>query len=125
MSYLTKTNGKFDELSHKALLDLPNGDYVISPKEERRTKDQNDALWRWDSLLGEFAGNTPDEMHYLMCGEINGWVEYDTFRVPKKTTKHLSKKQWQDYIINYRIKARELFKYEMPNFGWDDFLEGT
>ena len=123
MHYLTKQSGRFDELSKQALDNLPDGAYGIKPIEEKRTVDQNDALWRWDNLLGDFAGYTTAEMHYLMCGEIFGWIEYETFRVPRKTTRNLSKKQWQDYILQYRIKAREIYEYEMPNFGWDDFTD--
>ena len=100
-------------------------DIDMRKHDEKRTVDQNDGIWRWDTLLAEFAGYSPSEMHYLMCGEIFGWNEYNIegqeFRVPKRTTRNLNKfSEWQNYILNYRIKAREIFDYEMPNFGWND-----
>src|SRR5574343_92706 len=123
MHHLNKISGRFDELSKQALDSLPDGAYLIKKKEEKRTIDQNDALWRWDKLLADYTGYDVKKMHYLMCGEIFEWDEYENFRVPHKTTRNLSKKQWQDYILQYRLKARELFDFEMPNFGWDDFTD--
>ena len=122
MYHITINKGKLDSRNQEIISQL-DGEFIIKKKGEKRTTDQNDGLWRWDNLLADFTGEDTKKMHYLMCGEIFGWDEYDTFRVPHKTTRNLSKKQWQDYIIQYRIKARELFDYEMPNFGWDDFTD--
>lgn len=125
MYYLTKKQGKWDKQSQEILAACKNGSWALGKKEDIRSLDQNAGLWRWDNFLANEVGYTAKEMHYLMCGEIFGWDEHEIqgkqFRIPKRTTRNLNKGEWQDYIKDYRIRARELFNVEMPNFGWDDF----
>ncbi len=84
--------------------------------------DQNKALWRWDGLLSEESGYTRTEMHYEMCCKIFGVtvIAESGREVPKKTTSNLSKAEWQEYIRDYRVIARDIYKYEMPPFGYED-----
>jgi len=123
------TSGKFH---HEAEV-LESAKYFESKKctlvitdssEEKRTIDQNKALWRWDSILAEEVGYTRMEMHYAMCCQIFGttWVEIgeNMIAVPKKTTSNLSKAEWQDYIRDYRVIARDIHSFEMPNFGYHE-----
>jgi len=93
---------------------------VLDSAEEKRTADQNKALWKWDSLLAKEAGYTTSEMHYYMCGAVFGWTEVAGRSVPKKTTNSLTKNEWQDYIRDYRVIARDIYNYEMPPFGYED-----
>ena len=100
-------------------------DIDIKDHDEKRTVDQNSALWRWDNLLAEESGYTATEMHYGMCCAIFGVTTIEKpdgskRDVPKRTTSNLTKAEWQDYIRDYRIIARDIYNYEMPNFGWND-----
>ena len=118
----TSSDGK--EFEHKAEIDkMPKRFAAKSVKivysdgaEEKRTLDQNNALWRWDTILGKALGYTPKEMHYNMCGEIFGWYEFKGRSIPKKTTRDLSKSAWQDYVTNYEVIAGEQ-GVELPPFG--------
>ena len=99
--------------------------------EEKRSLDQNDALWRWNEMLAKETGNTPNDQHYIMLKAIYGVKIIkvynpkkpeellDKFEVPRKTTKDLKTKEFSDYITQYFIKAQELFNYTLPPFGWD------
>ena len=91
--------------------------------EEKRTINQNDALWRWDTLLANHNGDTPNDMHYAMLGEIFGWKKIKMGNkireVPVRTSSQLSTKDFSDYIERYFIKAQELFDYTLPPFGWE------
>ena len=84
--------------------------------EEQRTIDQNKGLWRWDKFLGNELGYTAKEMHYAMCGEIFGWYEFKGKGIPRKTTRDLTKAEWQDYIRDYERIAGEQ-NVVMPPFG--------
>jgi len=93
--------------------------------EENRTVDQNKALWRWDSILAEESGYTTKEMHYEMCCAIFGVTiikkpDGSIREVPKRTTSDLKKPEWQDYIRDYRVIARDIYNIEMPPFGYED-----
>ena len=124
------TKGKFE---HEAEL-LEMAKYFDSKKctlvftdsaEDNRTVDQNKALWRWDSILADESGYTRTEIHYVMCCEIFGSTEVEYKKgaittVPKKTTSNLTKAEWQDYIRDYRVIARDIYSTEMPPFGYED-----
>ena len=92
-------------------------------EKQKRTIDQNDALWRWDTLLADYTGDTPNDMHYAMLGEIFGWRPINMGEriryVPNKTSSQLNKKEFSDYVERYFIKAQELFNYTLPPFGWE------
>ncbi len=93
--------------------------------EENRTVDQNNALWRWDSVLAEESGYTVIEMHYEMCCAIFGVTiikrpDGGAREVPIKTTSRLTKAEWQDYIRDYRVIARDVYNIEMPPFGYEN-----
>jgi len=92
-------------------------------EKQKRTIDQNSALWRWDEILANHNGDTPNDMHYAMLGEIFGWKKIkmgDKIReVPVKTSSQLSTKDFSDYTERYFIKAQELFNYSLPPFGWE------
>ena len=45
MRYLTKINGKFDDLSKQILSDLPDGKYEIDKRKTKRSTDQNKYWW--------------------------------------------------------------------------------
>lgn len=91
---------------------------------DKRTLDQNDALWRWNDLLGGYIGYTPNEMHYVMLGEIFGWKEIKILdrivSVPRKTSSKMTTKEMSDYTVLYFNKAMELFNYGLPPFGWEN-----
>lgn len=91
-------------------------------EKQKRTLDQNDALWRWNDILGNHLGYTSRDMHYAMLGEIFGWREikiHETIiALPRKTSSELNTKEFSDYVTNYFNKAQELFNYELPPFGW-------
>ena len=144
-------NGKIvdEEIFNEGLKYFEGKKVIISCKEydEQRSIDQNKALWRWNEMLAKETGDTPNDMHYLMCGEIFGWKKikiYDLaltkfanqhqdlqnygfeekiilkeIEVPRKTTKDLKTKEFSDYITQYFIKVQELFNYTLPPFGWD------
>ncbi len=92
-------------------------------EKKKRTIDQNDALWRWDTLLANHNGDTPNDMQYAMLGEIFGWKQIKMGNkireVPVKTSSQLSTKEFSDYVERYFIKAQELFNYSLPPFGWE------
>ncbi len=102
-------------------------------EKQKRTINQNDALWRWNEMLANDAGTTPNEMHYLMCGEIFGYKNIKIYDkrttevkillkevdVPRKTTSKLTTIEFSEYITNYFNKAQELFNYSLPPFGWE------
>jgi len=45
LKLLTKTNGKFDEISKQVLLDLPDGKYQVDKHKIKRSNDQNKYWW--------------------------------------------------------------------------------
>ena len=131
--YTGVSKGKFahqdriDEIA-KSLEGKPCRVIIMDGAEDKRTVDQNKALWRWDSLLAEESGYTITGMHYEMCCAIFGVdiikkPDGSKREVPKKTTSNLTKAEWQDYIRDYRVIARDIYNYEMPAFGYgeDDF----
>lgn len=45
MGIVTKSNGKFDDLSREVLINLPDGKYQIEKKKTKRSNDQNKYWW--------------------------------------------------------------------------------
>lgn len=140
-------NGKIvdEEIFNEGLKYFEGKRIIITCRnyEEKRSIDQNSGLWRWNEMLAKETGNTPNDMHYLMCGEIFGYnrikiydrktKQFNSLRsinpelkvvlkeieVPRKTTKDLKTKEFADYITQYFIKAQELFNYTLEPFGWN------
>lgn len=123
MIYLTKKDGKFDEEGAKQMRLLPDGNYVVDKKKNKRTLDQNNALWRWDTELSQESGYTPSEVHYLMLGRIFGTKEIKignyTVEKPIKTSSELSTIEFSQYIEIYPAVAQELFGITLSPFSYD------
>ena len=118
------TNGKFEHeaeiLEMAKRFEAKRCKLVFTDSaEEQRTIDQNKGLWRWDKFLGNELGYTAKEMHYAMCGEIFGWYEFKGKGIPRKTTRDLTKAEWQDYIRDYERIAGEQ-NVVMPPFGKEE-----
>lgn len=124
MYYLTKKSGKFDDLSQEALNNLPDGDYIIQKKTKKRSLEQNNALWRWDSELSQESGYTPSEIHYLMLGRIYGTKEIKVGNTvvskPIKTSSELSTVEFSQYIEIYPAVAFELFGITLSPFSYEE-----
>ena len=125
----TSSNGKWEHESQilemaKRFNSKRTKIVFMDSQEEKRSTDQNAGLWRWDNFLGSEVGNTAKDQHYIMCGEIFGWTQKEidgkTVYIPKRTTSNLTKAEWQDYLRDYRIKARENYDVEMPPFSYED-----
>lgn len=119
MIYLTKKNGKFDEPSKQALISLPDGDYTLEKKKNKRTLDQNNALWRWDTELSQESGYTPKEIHYIMLGQIYGTKRVGKVDMPIKTSSELSTVEFSQYVEIYPAVAFELFGITLSPFTYD------
>ena len=123
MYHLTKISGGFDELSKQALDSLPDGTYTIDKKKNKRSLDQNNALWRWDTELSQESGYTPAEIHYLMLGRIFGTKEIQvgstTVSKPIKTSSELSTVEFSQYIEIYPAVAFELFGITLSSFSYE------
>lgn len=123
MIYLTKKDGKFDEGGAKQMRLLPDGNYVVDKKKNKRTLDQNNALWRWDTELSQESGYTPAEIHYLMLGRIFGTksIEVGSYTVEKpiKTSSELSTIEFSQYVEIYPAVAQELFGITLSPFSYD------
>lgn len=93
---------------------------TVKKWDEKRTVDQNSGLWRWNTILGNEVGYTPEEMHYYMCGEFYGWktIEICGKKIdrPNKTTSIMTTSEFSHHIMLYEIKARELFGVNLPPF---------
>lgn len=123
MYYLTKKDGKFDEPSNQALINLPDGNYVIDKKKNKRSIDQNKGLWRWNNFLSQESGYTPNEVHYIMLGRIYGTKEIKigntTITKPNKTSSDLSTVEFSQYIEIYPAVVSELFGVSLPPFSYE------
>jgi hypothetical protein len=123
MHYLTKISGRFDELSKQALDNLPDGAYTIDKKKNKRSLDQNNALWRWDTELSQESGYTPSEVHYIMLGRIYGTkdlkVGNSVISKPIKTSSELTTVEFSQYIEIYTAVAFELFNITLSPFSYD------
>jgi len=121
--YLTKKDGKFDEGGAKQMRLLPDGNYIVDKKKNKRTLDQNNALWRWDTELSQESGYTPAEIHYLMLGRIFGTksIEVGSYTVEKpiKTSSELSTVEFSQYVEIYPAVAQELFGITLSPFSYD------
>ena len=102
---------------------LPDGNYVVDKKKNKRTLDQNNALWRWDTELSQESGYTPAEIHYLMLGRIFGTksIEVGSYTVEKpiKTSSELSTIEFSQYVEIYPAVAQELFGITLSPFSYD------
>lgn len=122
MYFLTKKDGKFNEPSKQALISLPDGEYVLETKKKKRSLDQNNALWRWDTELSKETGYTPSEIHYLMLGRIFGTKEIRVgefiISKPRKTSSELTTVEFSQYVEIYPAVAFELFGITLSPFSY-------
>ena len=118
MYYLTKKNGKFDEPSVNVLKGLADGSYTLDKKKNKRTIPQNDGLWRYNTILSNESGYTPNEIHYIMLGYIFGTKEIKignrTITKPVKTSSELSTVEFSHFVEIYPAVALELFNVTLP-----------
>ena len=123
MYYITKKSGKFDARSKDVLIGLPDDDYIIEKKKKKRSLEQNNALWRWDTELSQESGYTPAEIHYLMLGRIYGTKEIKagntTVSKPIKTSSELTTVEFSQYIEIYPAVAFELFNITLSPFSYE------
>ena len=123
MYYITKKSGKFDAHSKDVLIGLPDDDYIIEKKKKKRSLEQNNALWRWDTELSQESGYTPAEVHYLMLGRIYGTKEIKagntTVSKPIKTSSELTTVEFSQYIEIYPAVAFELFNITLSPFSYE------
>ena len=123
MYYITKKLGKFDAHSKDVLIGLPDDDYIIEKKKKKRSLEQNNALWRWDTELSQESGYTPAEVHYLMLGRIYGTKEIKagntTVSKPIKTSSELTTVEFSQYIEIYPAVAFELFNITLSPFSYE------
>ena len=91
--------------------------------EKKRTIEQNDALWRWDTELSQESGYTPAEIHYIMLGEIYGVKELQVgdrkISKPIKTSSELTTVEFSQYIEIYPAVAFELFGITLSPFSYE------
>lgn len=124
MIHLTKKDGKFDEEGAKQMRLLPDGNYVVDKKKNKRSLDQNNGLWRWDTILSEESGYLVSEIHYIMLGRIFGSKEIKigntTITKPNKTSSELSTVEFSHYIEIYPAVAFELFNVTLPPFSYEE-----
>lgn len=88
--------------------------------EKKRTLEQNDALWRWDTELSEESGYTPKEVHYIMLGEIYGTKKVGKVDMPIKTSSELSTVEFSQYVEIYPAVAFELFGITLSPFSYEE-----
>lgn len=124
MYHITKKDGKFDEPSKQALISLPDGNYILDKKKNKRSLAQNDALWRYDTLLSRETGYTPNEIHYIMLGQIFGTKELKVgnriISKPIKTSSELTTVEFSQYVEIYPAMAQELFNVTLPPFSYEE-----
>lgn len=123
MIYLTKKNGKFDDEGAKQMRLLPDGNYIVEKKKNKRTIDQNNALWRWDTELSQETGYTPSEIHYIMLSKIFGTKEIrvgdSVITKPIRTSSELSTVEFSQYVEIYPAVAFELFNVTLSPFSYE------
>ena len=79
MHHLTKTSGKFDQLSAEALASLPDGNYIIDKKKKKRSTSQNSSYWllrvqpitAWLKEQGNEVSE--DDVHYWLKVKFLGY----------------------------------------------------
>jgi len=79
MYHLTKTSGKFDQLSAEALASLPDGNYIIDKKKKKRSTSQNSSYWLLrvqpitDWLKEQGNEVSEDDVHYWLKLKFLGY----------------------------------------------------
>lgn len=99
-------------IDHIKLLNLTDPVEVhIKPYKKNRTKSQNDLIWMYYKVIGDFMGMTSEDLHELMKVRILGvdekTVDGQLIRTPKSSTK-LSTKDMMDFISAIEMLAVEL-----------------
>lgn len=100
--YLHVNLPKFEGLS---------GVLTIKKKWSKRSLNQNALYWEWVTLIADYCGNTPQEMHSVLRGlyapkkEIK--VGKKKYMIPRSTTT-LSKGEMVEFMFNVQSEASQL-----------------
>ena len=79
MYHLSKTSGRFDNLSQEALNNLPDGNYIIDKKKKKRSTSQNSSYWLLrvqpiaDWLKEQGNEVSEDDVHYWLKLKFLGY----------------------------------------------------
>jgi len=112
MYHLTKISGKFDELSKQALDNLPDADYIIQKKTNKRSTNQNRSYWLLrvqpitDWLKEQGNEVSEDDVHYWLKVKFLGYkfININTKEVKVlKSTKELSTLDFMAYMNEIAI----------------------
>lgn len=88
-----------------------HGVLTIKTKWNKRSLNQNRYFWLCLSIIAEYTGHTPEELHViykgLYCPKKEVTLNEKTYMIPKGTSE-LSKGEFVDLILNVSVQAAEM-----------------
>ncbi len=88
-----------------------DGVLTIKRKWNKRSINQNALYWEWVTLIADYCGNTPQEMHTILKGlyapKKQVKMGKKRYMIPRSTTS-LSKGEMVEYMFNVQTEASHL-----------------
>lgn len=86
------------------------GILTIKTRKSRRSLNQNALYWEWVTIIGDYFGNTKDEMHTILKGLVGHKQEVKVgkkkFLIPKSTSNY-TVGEMVEYMFNVKVWASQ------------------
>lgn len=115
MFYLTKKNGRFDEVSQKVLSDLPDADYIIQKRTKKRSTEQNAYLH--GVVLPSIRNFFLEKGYDYSLEDIKDWLKARGFFGHKEFGKELIPKHTSELTTLEFMAAKEKIQQYFSKFG--------